>query len=134
MPPNPKYSQPEIERRWLVQSNVAEQLASDRTRLIEDRYIHGTQLRLRIVQEEGAEPIYKLGKKYDKNGMDQPVVSIYLTETEYETLSQLPARIARKRRLSIAGGSLDIYAFPKHPFAIFEIEFVSAEEAAAQFR
>ena len=127
----PKYSQPEVERRWLVPLAAVDGLVPHRTRMIKDQYITGTDLRLRLVREAHCEPIFKLGKKYGRVSDGQPVVSVYLSEDEFALLSRLPARSAAKQRLSVAGGVLDVYETPRHGFAIFEVEFSSTQEAGS---
>ncbi len=128
----PKYSKPEIERRWLVAFEAKLDAENGRTRIIEDRYILNTRLRLRKVTESGRSPIYKLGKKYESesSGTHQ-VVTTYLTENEYSVFARLPAKIARKRRCCLYGGSLDVYEHLEVELQVFEIEFASVEEAAA---
>lgn len=131
MHPPPSYTKPEIERRWLLQSGEVWDVQATREREIEDRYIDGTRLRLRRVVENGLAPIYKIGKKYEPVQFGfHHVVSTYLSEAEYRLLSSLPARIARKRRLSVHGGALDIYEAPNKRLNIFEVEFSSKEAAA----
>lgn len=127
----PKYARLEIERRWLVLLDAVAGLVPERTRVIDDRYITGTDLRLRAVREVGVEPVFKLGKKYQRSAEGQPTVSLYLSEDEFAVVSRLPARTATKRRLVIDGGALDIYETPSHGFAIFEVEFDSANAAAS---
>jgi CYTH domain-containing protein len=128
-----KYSQPEIERRWLLELTRLPSFAGVRRREIEDKYVDGGRLRLRLIREQGVETTVKLGKKYGFVGMaPDNVVSIYLDEAEYNTLSLLPGVIARKLRYTLAGGSIDIYEYPALSHAIFEVEFDS-EEAAASF-
>lgn len=127
----PKYSQPEIERRWLVDQNRIPLVEGARVRRIEDTYLSHGRLRLRKVSEEHQPPIFKLGKKYARSGHEpESVVNIYLSEDEYESLRALPGRIAVKSRFSIADGALDLYEQPKHGFAVFEIEFSTPEAAA----
>jgi len=132
MSTSPRYSKTEIERRWLVPAKSEFDKTSSREREIEDRYVLGTRLRLRKVIESGHAPIYKLGKKYEPEveGTHQ-VVSTYLSESEYNVLAHLPARLARKRRLSVYGGSLDVYEYPNTGLQVFEVEFATSQEAAA---
>ena len=132
MSASPHYSKTEIERRWLIPSDSEFDRVSGRERRIEDRYVLGTRLRLRKVTEAGHATVYKLGKKYEPEveGTHQ-VVSIYLSESEYEALAHLPARVARKRRLSVYGGSLDVYEHPNTGLRVFEVEFATPEQAAA---
>lgn len=130
----PKYTRIEIERRWLVATNLeALQGAALGKRDIKDTYIGATRLRLRKVTQPDGTQVYKLGKKYKpESGTFERVVSIYLTADEYDVLSELPGRSCLKRRYALEGGSLDIYVMPAHPFAIFECEFAS-EEAATEY-
>ncbi len=126
----PKYAGIEIERRWLVAPEAVSPSMSERTRRIEDRYIQGTRLRLRAVHEEGKAPVYKLGKKYEsRDPGSQAVVTAYLSEAEYEALSCLAARVSIKKRLSVGGGSLDVYEAPALGFHVFEVEFESLAQA-----
>lgn len=67
---------------------------------IEDRYLDTGRLRLRKVTEAGAaQSIYKLCKKYGSvDRYEEPLVNIYLTREEYETLRILPGQDLVKRR------------------------------------
>ncbi len=99
-----KYSQPEIERRWLMELARLPSFASVRRREIEDKYVDGGRLRIRVIREQGVETKFKLGKKYSFVGMaPENVVSIYLDEAEYNTLSLLPGMISRKSRYTLVG-------------------------------
>jgi len=119
-----KYSLPEIERRWLIREGAMPALASAPRRIIEDRYLQGGRLRLRAVFAEDIDPMYKLGKKYGREGLNpEQVVSIYLTGQEYESLLALPGASLRKARYSLEGGSLDVLEHPSTGLAIFEVEF-----------
>ena len=132
MPTAPRYSQAEIERRWLVPAGPGFHEAPTRERKIDDHYLLGTRLRLRRVTELNQPTIYKLGKKYEPDaGGTHQVVTTYLSEDEYKVFALLPARVARKRRLSVCGGSLDIYEFPDIEIQVFEVEFTSPGEATA---
>ena len=99
----PKYSLMERERRFLV--DAATMPALDRGRLIEDRYLPGTGLRLRRVTAPGEAPVFKLGKKYPGPGLStRPTTNIYLDSAEYDVLAELPAATLIKRRYDVAGG------------------------------
>lgn len=127
-----KYSLPEIERRWLVREELMPTLESVPHRTIEDKYLHSSRLRLRAVFAHGAEPVYKLGKKYGREGNDpEQVVSIYLSEQEYTHLLALPGATLRKARYSMHGGSLDVLQHPRLGMAIFEVEFPNQSAASA---
>jgi|SRR5579862_1269016 len=142
LPIGPKYATLEIERRWLVNSSAMELLRAAPSRHIEDRYLVQTRLRLRKVLETGKAPVFKLGKKYgeadgetdentdEKTGeLSRYVVSTYLTEAEFDTLSALPAYVARKVRYAVEGGALDVYETPSAGLTIFEVEFSSEAKA-----
>ena len=60
----PKYFKLEIERRWAVDIETAMALAEGEPRIIEDLYITHSRMRLRKVTAKGAEPVFKLCKKY----------------------------------------------------------------------
>ena len=131
-PVSPKYTAAEIERRWLVELEVAESLAHLPVRHIEDRYLRGTRLRLRKVLDGSGVVTYKLGKKYGKSTpLSEPVVSVYLSQAEYEVLSVHGGSVASKARYAVHGGALDVYSSPRLGFAVFEVEFGSAEDASA---
>ena len=128
----PKYSLPEIERRWLVARDQVQSLGVAPARKIEDKYLSSGRLRLRAVSLSGAPTIIKLGKKYQR-AKDEPeqVVTIYLTESEYVGLLALPGTSARKLRYAVAEGALDVYEFPECGSVIFEVEFGNEAHAAA---
>ena len=129
---SPKYSLPEIERRWLVHVEHLPSLSTVRRREIEDKYIHGGRLRLRAVREQNGNAIFKLGKKYSRTGAGpEHVVSVYLSEEEYGVLQELPGAVAKKSRYSFEGGALDIYEHTHASPCVFEMEFTSHAEATA---
>ncbi|MBX3452340.1 MAG: hypothetical protein KF777_22480 [Planctomycetaceae bacterium] len=126
---HPKYSLPEIERRWLVAPNELSMLEGQPYREIEDLYVDGTQLRLRKISSANGEVVFKFCKKYGKRSpLSQPITNLYLSKEEYHTLAQLSGKVARKRRYSIAGGSVDVYEGTP-VIAVFEIEFASEQDA-----
>jgi hypothetical protein len=93
-----KYARPERERRWLLR-----QAPDGRTEpaQIVDRYIDGTHLRLRRVDEPTGATVYKLGQKLRPVVGDPSLVmltNIYLDAHEYELFSTLPAQSLLKRR------------------------------------
>jgi CYTH domain-containing protein len=126
----PKYAALEIERRWLVDLVAVGDLSAVPYREIEDLYIDGTRLRLRRMTERGRRTVFKLGKKYGKVSLAEPMTNLYLTQGEYEQLRDLPGRRTSKRRYSLSGGALDIYHAPRQGMAVFEIEF--GDETTAQ--
>lgn len=129
--PYPKYSLPEIERRWFVDESALPALDDVPYQDIEDLYVHGTSLRLRKVTDQGGVTTFKLGKKYAPVGRyEAPITNLYLSAAEYEVLKRaLSGDWLRKRRYLLMGGALDV---PESDLApIFSIEFRDATEAAA---
>lgn len=124
----PKYSLPEIERRWLVEASFTRSLEGVPYRDIEDLYVGGTRLRLRKLTAPNGEVELKFCKKYGRvEGLAEAITNLYLSPQEYETLATLPGHVVRKRRYLYSGGALDVYAGLPH--AIFEVEFGSEDEA-----
>lgn len=120
----PKYARVEIERRWLVNLAAAGDLSVLPYREIEDRYIEGSRLRLRRIDDPGKGATFKFAKKYGKGtALSEAITNLYLTEEEYQLLSVLPGRTIVKRRYAIAGGALDIYHRLGEGLAVFEVEF-----------
>jgi CYTH domain-containing protein len=131
-PTPPKYSLPEIERRWLVDRTLVPALDELPWRQIDDKYIERGRLRLRTMRSSDGDVIYKFGKKYPSPaGKFEQIVNIYLTPAEFDVLSNLPGVSVTKRRYLIQGGALDVYADSPQSPLIFEREFASAAEAAA---
>lgn len=92
-----KYAVIEAERRFLVAA-VPDGVA--RTSWITDRYLTGSRLRLREVRADDGTVTRKLGHKVRLGDGPQQVActSMYLDDAEWSLLSQLPARMLRKRR------------------------------------
>jgi CYTH domain-containing protein len=127
----PKYSRMEIERRWLVSIGDVGPFDSPFWD-IEDLYIAGTQLRLRRMESPESGIVYKLCKKYGKRGgVSEPITNLYLSESEYDALRNLPGNRVRKRRYRVEGGGLDLYNDRNPVVAIFEVEFESEDSARA---
>ena len=107
----PKYSLIERERRFLVDPERMPTLDSATARLIENRYFHGTGLRLRRVTAPDGSVVCKLGKKYPGAGLSsRPMTNIYLDAAEYGVLAALPAASLVKRRHDVGGGSaIDVF-------------------------
>jgi len=126
----PKYSQKEIERRWLVATPHLVDYENKPYRGIEDTYISETLLRLRKMTDPHGVATYKLCKKYGRDGsLANPITNIYLSEAEYLALSTLSGIRVCKKRYSVADGAVDIYPGPLR-LAVFEIEFDSERAAA----
>jgi CYTH domain-containing protein len=89
-PGHGRYARPERERRFLV-AGAPEAVGP--ARLIEDRYLRGTTLRLRRVTVE-EECIWKLTQKVraaDGSPAEVAITNIYLSGDEYRLLQVVPA-------------------------------------------
>ena len=97
----PKYARLEFERRWLVNRAARAALPEAFVTLIDDLYIAGTRLRLRQMRRAGLdETKWKLTKKYESDDPSaRPIVTAYLTDSEYVLLRTLPGKTLRKRRV-----------------------------------
>jgi CYTH domain-containing protein len=130
----PKYARLEFERRWLVDRAARPALSDAFVTLIDDLYIAGTRLRLRQMRRPDlAETKWKLTKKYEcDEPCARPIVSAYLTESEYELLRTLPGDELCKRRLHFEHEgrwwSLDLF---EGPLAGLEIVECEAEDRTA---
>ncbi len=123
----PKYSLPEIERRWLVDPALLKPLGVPAAHIL-DRYIKDGNLRLRRLATP-TETLYKLCKKYPSNGAWQNITNLYLDQTEYEMLLSIPAIVINKTRFKTHGGAVDVYG--NDALFIFEKEFLQAEDAVS---
>jgi CYTH domain-containing protein len=127
-----KYARAERERRWLVPSLPA---GVGEPRRIEDRYLDGTSLRLRRVEDAGA-VVFKLGQKIRADAGDPFLVwvtNLYLTAEEHQRLSALPAAVLVKtRRLARHGGvsfAVDEFSGPLQGLLLAETELAETELA-----
>ena len=130
----PKYTRPEIERRWLVASNALPDLSELERWEVTDHYLKKTRMRLRKMvdpsQKNAAQ--YKLCKKYGKtSGISEPIVNIYLSEDEYFMFSSLDAYVLVKIKYAYEyrGVSFAINTFSGSRIVTIEAEFESEEEA-----
>lgn len=100
---SPKYAHLERERRWLIDPQQRPALDALPYVLIEDRYIDATRLRLRRMTDSASDAsVFKLTKKYEAvDPLARPIVTAYLTDTEFAVFSALPARCLSKRRYKI---------------------------------
>jgi CYTH domain-containing protein len=130
-----KYARFELERRFLVE-RLPESVVVDGGSRITDRYIKGTQLRLRRMEpiHEG-ETILKLGQKHVPSPPDfgqMTITNIYLSPSEYAVLAVLEAFELRKRRYPVerAGGVFSVDVFEGHlaGLVLAEISFDTREE------
>jgi hypothetical protein len=97
-----KYARVERERRFLLDRFPSAGVV--RTRHMTDRYLDGTQLRLREQTDDGGPATYKLTQKIPARagGAQQGLITtIYLTGEEFRLLAQLPAKMLSKVRHSV---------------------------------
>ena len=123
----PKYAHVERERRWLV---PAWRLTLTGAYVaIQDRYITGTRLRLRSMTDSGTgEAALKLTKKYEAvDPRARPIVTTYLTQTEFDVFSELPAKVLEKRRYGVPNAgrefSVDMFTGTLQGLILAEIEW-----------
>lgn len=127
----PKYSRPEIERRWLIDTDATEGLLEGAPRVIRDKYLSDTRLRLRRITSPDGEQIYKFCKKYgNRRGAAESITNIYLSQMEYDLLDRLAGTTVTKSRHPQPVGSIDVYRTARGPLCVFEVEFSSASGAA----
>jgi len=134
--PKLKYAWVERERRWLCRGIPREPvLSADR---ITDLYVTGARLRLReAVPLDGGAPMRRLTRKADVDARTRLLTSIYLEETEFRLLCDLPGvRLCKTRhRLQPRDGaaflSYDVFEGPLEGLVLAEAEFDTPEALAA---
>jgi CYTH domain-containing protein len=102
-----KYAVVERERRFLVSKLPG---AAHERRLIVDRYITGTRLRLREVVTEDGAVTRKLGHKVRLGDSPREIActSLYLDDDEWDMLCQLPAKTLTKVRHLVTQGGVTV--------------------------
>jgi CYTH domain-containing protein len=104
-----KYAKVERERRFLL-GQVPPYVAALPARAIHDRYLPGTGLRLRVVDEPGRPTVWKLGQKIRLENTKPMAVAhttMYLDHAEYGALAVLAAaELSKSRRVILVGGTL----------------------------
>lgn len=100
-----KYARLEVERRFLLAA--LPDLTGARQLRITDRYVHGTRLRLRLVEEDGQAPVRKLGQKVPRGVSTNEHTTLYLDSAEHLALLMLPADELRKTRWVLDGWAFD---------------------------
>ncbi|NUM46848.1 MAG: hypothetical protein HUU38_19250 [Anaerolineales bacterium] len=133
-----KYARIERERRYRL-TQLPPDLPPDspHTRII-DRYIPGTRLRLRRMENEtGNVTALKLTQKYDPptgTGLETIITNLYLNETEFQALSYLEGPTLCKRRYPYPFNgktyAIDVFEGPLHGLILCELEL--DEQTAAQ--
>lgn len=103
-----KYAHVERERRYLL--DALPDLTGARVLRITDRYLDGTRLRLRTVEEDGHPTVHKLGQKIRLDAVSTNAhTTIYLSPAEHEGLCHLPGRQLRKTRHLTRGWAFDAH-------------------------
>ena len=103
-------------------------------RRIRDRYIEGTTLRLREMLDDGCPARFKLTQKLPAraSGAQQGMItSMYLSESEFRMLAELPAKTLCKTRHSLPPFGIDVFEGTARGLILAEAEFDSAFEADA---
>lgn len=130
----PKYARPEHERRFRVLADRLPPLDPAAARLIEDRYIADTRLRLRRMSGGGHATLFKLTRKYG-GPRPESITTLYLDPDEYDLLSALPAASLAKRRYHVPVGdhrfAVDVFVGALTGLMLCEIETDSAEALAS---
>ena len=133
------YARIERERRFLVEAFPQFVDATAYERLV-DRYIEGTELRLRRIESpDGALVQVKLGQKRANpddpdNLRHQEMTTFYLRPEDSAVLAALPARVSVKRRYAISEQgrtfALDVYEQPgsRRGLMVVEVECDADED------
>jgi CYTH domain-containing protein len=122
-----KYARLERERRFLL-ARRPDGLSRQATRVI-DRYINGTQLRLRQTidasgdGEQHRPTTYKLTKKLSAGNGLAGITTIYLNADEHQILERLPATQLLKTRLHLDALLIDVFEDQLTGLVIAEAEF-----------
>lgn len=116
-----KYAHLERERRFLL--DALPDVSSARVLQITDRYVEGSRLRLRLVEEEGKEPVRKLGQKIRLDETSTHAhTTLYLDAAEFALLEALPASGLRKTRYLLGEWAVDA-----HPSGLLLAESETAD-------
>jgi CYTH domain-containing protein len=126
-----KYARTERERRFVCAAPPP-RTAVVRRRLIVDRYLDGTRLRLRRVEElDGSGPaVHKLTQKLPGSPWGE-LTTMYISEQEHTLLTSLPAAVLVKERWSVPPLGYDVFRGPLEGLVLAEVEFEDDGTAAA---
>ena len=128
-----RYARIERERRFLLRDFPHGQLIV-RTRRITDRYIQGTNLRLREQEDQDRPPVFKLTQKIPapaSAAQQGYITTMYLDRDTHERLSRLSAKVLAKVRYSVPPFGIDVFEGVLEGLVLAEAEFDSAAEADA---
>jgi CYTH domain-containing protein len=128
-----KYARIERERRFLLAGPPPAAVTARRR--ITDRYLPGTRLRLRRIDDlESGDSEFKFTQKVpaDQPGFIQGLITnTYLSAAEYDLLATLPAAVLSKTRLSVPPLGIDVFEPPLHGLIMADVEFSTDSEAQA---
>ena len=128
-----RYARIERERRFLL-GDFPHGQPIVRMRRIKDRYIEGTNLRLREQKDDGSPPVFKLTQKIPapaSAAQQGYITTMYLDGDAHERLSQLSAKVLAKLRYSVPPFGIDVFEGELDGLVLAEAEFDSPAEAAA---
>lgn len=127
-----KYARIERERRFLLAGPPAPSSVTA-TRVITDRYLVGTRLRVRRAERPdvgGCE--LKLTQKVpagQPGAVQGLITNTYLSPAEYDLLASLPAAVLSKTRFSVPPLGVDVFEGPLQGLVLAEAEFTGDQEA-----
>jgi CYTH domain-containing protein len=133
VPASSKYARIERERRFLL-DQFPSTANVERIRRIADRYIDGTNLRLREQSENSGPTVFKLTQKVPVRGSGAQqgfITTMYLTKEEFGVLAHLSAKTLSKARYSVPPFGIDVFEGTLEGLLLAEAEFDSASAAAA---
>ena len=102
------------------------------TRVITDRYLVGTRLRLRRAVVPCCDRELKLTQNVPiprPGGIQGLITNTYLSPAEYDLLASLPAVVLSKTRFSVPPLGVDVFDGPLQGLVLAEAEFTTDEEA-----
>jgi CYTH domain-containing protein len=126
-----KYARVERERRFLLAGPPTPSRVTA-TRVITDRYLTGTRLRLRRADLPDGSCERKLTQKVPisrPGGVQGLITNTYLSPPEYDLLASLPAAVLSKTRYSVPPLGVDVFDGPLRGLVLAEAEFTTDEEA-----
>ncbi|MET7519406.1 hypothetical protein ABZS88_39500 [Streptomyces sp. NPDC005480] len=126
-----KYARVERERRFLLAEPPATSAVTV-TRVINDRYVTGTRLRLRRADFSDGRCELKLTQKVpipQPGAIQGLITNTYLSPTEYDVIASLPAAPLSKTRFSVPPLGVDVFEGHLQGLVLAEAEFTTDEEA-----
>ncbi|WP_425246344.1 hypothetical protein [Streptomyces sp. NEAU-NA10] len=102
------------------------------SRVITDRYLLGTRLRLRRAELSDGRRELKLTQKVpvpQPGAVQGLITNTYLSPAEYDVLASLPAGVLSKTRFSIPPLGVDVFDGHLQGLVLAEAEFTTDEEA-----